>query len=64
MDLRMFLYEWEYADDVGNRLIRLGTGMCDLELCVKQEGKGMREAKAPTSSSERRVKRGLPVNVK
>ena len=58
-----FLHEWVYADDLDVHLICLGTGMCDQEWYVKQEAKWMREAKAPTSSSEKRMKRGLPVNV-
>ena len=33
-------------------------GLPELELCVKQEAKGMRETKAPMSSDEKRVKKG------
>ena len=47
-----------YADDSDAHLICLRTGMYDYELCVKQGRKGMREAKTPMSSNERRVKRG------
>ena len=64
MDLEVcYLHERQYNVDLDVHLIRLWTGMCDLEWYVKQEAKWMREAKAPTSSSEKRMKRGLPVNV-